>query len=131
MSATRTQSMWRLLMVIGGGLFLMLYDEAFFDFVFRDSFDRNAWAQGATLITDVALVPLLAWGRWRAFAPFIAAIVALDVLAFIPALDETWINLVLSLLWIPLLYLMTRRLLGCHDGDAQLLTPIFAGAALV
>src|SRR4051794_1239839 len=98
--------MWGLLMVIGGVLFLILYDEPFFDYVFRDSADRNAWAQAAVLVCDVALAAWLTRGRWRAFAPFLVAIAALDALAFIDALDETWINLALSLLWMPLLYLM-------------------------
>jgi hypothetical protein len=123
--------MWRLLLVIGSVLFLILYDEPFFEYVFRDSAHPDTYAQLATLITDVGLAALLTRGRWRTFAPYLLAIAALDGLAFIGALDETAINLGLSLLWIPLLYLMTRRLLGEHDGDAQLLTPIFVGATLV
>jgi len=123
--------MWRLLLVIGGVLFLMLYDEPFFEYVFRDTAHADTWTQAATLVTDLGLAVWLTRGRWRTFAPYLAAIAVLDLLAFIPALNETAVNLGLSLLWIPLLYLMTRRLLGAHDGDAQLLTPIFVGATLV
>ncbi len=64
-----TRSMWWLLMVIGGVLFLMLYDEPFFDYVFRDTPNSNAWAQAAVLVCDVGLPAALTRGRWRAFAP--------------------------------------------------------------
>jgi hypothetical protein len=121
----------RLLLVVGGVLFLVLYDEQLARYVFHHAQHANTWAQLTVLLVDVALVLALTRGRTRELGGFVAAIVVLDVLAFVPALDRWGIELGLSLAWMPLLYLLVRRLAFTGPGDAQLLLPIFAGATLV